>query len=205
MRNNETGEFELLVGNRQLLAGFFIVVLLFAVAFAMGYILGQSSPRTAKVQADAAPGVVPQAASDVRPQPVSPALPVAAPAAPQTGDAAAGPGGTPGSAGSPADAPPQPTTQPAREPAAAPPPPAPVPVVPAPAPEAPGSYWQVMAVNPTEAEVVVRTLKDKGFPASMTPGPNNLMRVLVGPYGDTQAMGRAKTALENAGFHPIRK
>ena len=30
MRNNETGEFELVVGNRQLLSGFFIVVLLFA-------------------------------------------------------------------------------------------------------------------------------------------------------------------------------
>ena len=29
MRNNETGEFELVVGNRQLLSGFFIVVLLF--------------------------------------------------------------------------------------------------------------------------------------------------------------------------------
>ena len=47
MRNNETGEFELVVGNRQLLSGFFIVVLLFAVAFAMGYIVGQNSPRSA--------------------------------------------------------------------------------------------------------------------------------------------------------------
>ncbi len=42
MRNKETGEFELVVGNRQLLSGFFIVVLLFAVVFAMGYILGQN-------------------------------------------------------------------------------------------------------------------------------------------------------------------
>ena len=48
MRNNETGEFELIVGNRQLLSGFFIVVLLFAVAFAMGYVVGQNSPRSAK-------------------------------------------------------------------------------------------------------------------------------------------------------------
>jgi cell division septation protein DedD len=70
---------------------------------------------------------------------------------------------------------------------------------------APGTYWQVMAVNGTEAEVVVKALKDKGFPAGMSPGPNNLMRVLVGPYSDTQAMGRAKTDLERAGFHPIRK
>jgi cell division septation protein DedD len=51
----------------------------------------------------------------------------------------------------------------------------------------------------------VQTLKDKGFPAALSPGPNNLTRVLVGPYTDTAAMGRAKTALENAGFHPVRK
>ena len=53
MRNNETGEFELVVGNRQLLSGFFIVVLLFAVAFAMGYIFGQNSPRSARLQPEA--------------------------------------------------------------------------------------------------------------------------------------------------------
>ena len=39
----------------------------------------------------------------------------------------------------------------------------------------------------------------------MSPGPNNLVRVLVGPYNDTQSMGKAKTDLENAGFHPFRK
>ena len=48
MRNNETGEFELVVGNRQLLSAFFIVVLLFAVAFAMGYMVGQNSPKSGK-------------------------------------------------------------------------------------------------------------------------------------------------------------
>jgi hypothetical protein len=52
---------------------------------------------------------------------------------------------------------------------------------------------------------VVRTLKDKGFPATMSQGPNNLVRVLVGPYTDTLTMGKAKTELENAGFRPIRK
>ena len=37
MRNNETGEFELVVGNKQLLSGFFVVVVLFALAFVMGH------------------------------------------------------------------------------------------------------------------------------------------------------------------------
>ena len=47
MKNNETGEFELVLGNRQLLSGFFIVVLLFGVAFAMGYIVGRNSAPSA--------------------------------------------------------------------------------------------------------------------------------------------------------------
>ena len=37
MRNNETGEFEVVVGNKQLLSGFFVVVVLFALAFVMGH------------------------------------------------------------------------------------------------------------------------------------------------------------------------
>ena len=35
MKNNDTGEFELVLGNRQLLSGFLIVALLFGVAFAI--------------------------------------------------------------------------------------------------------------------------------------------------------------------------
>jgi cell division septation protein DedD len=206
MRNNETGEFELVVGNRQLLSGFFIVVLLFAVAFAMGYIFGQNSPRSARLQPEAAAGTAPTPAPETRPQPASPApTPVSDTApTPEAGKDAASASDAPAPA-------PQPTTQPAREsPAAAPPAPtprAPVPApVPAPAPEAaPGTSWQVMAVNQAEAEVVAKALKDKGFPVSTAPGPNNLTRVLVGPYKDTQSMGRAKTQLEGAGFHPIRK
>jgi cell division protein FtsN len=40
----------------------------------------------------------------------------------------------------------------------------------------------------------------------MSPSPTNntLMRVLVGPYNDTESMGRVKSQLENAGLHPIR-
>jgi hypothetical protein len=58
-----------------------------------------------------------------------------------------------------------------------------------------------MAIRQPEAEAMRQTLKDKGFPAVLSPGPNNLTRVLVGPYSDTQSFGRAKTDIENAGFH----
>jgi cell division septation protein DedD len=68
----------------------------------------------------------------------------------------------------------------------------------------PGSFWQVLAVKPEVAEAIRQTLKDKGFQVALTPGTNNLTRVLVGPYNDSPSLGRAKTALETAGFQPVR-
>src|SRR5689334_11580696 len=142
MRNNETGEFELIVGNRQLLSGFFIVVLLFAVAFAMGYVVGQNSPRSAKVATEAASASPP--VNDARPAPL-PAAP--APAPPGPAGEASGPTGPSGES-----APPQPTTQAAREPESTPSNPAPAANA-----AAPGSYWQVMAVAQPDAEVIMKT------------------------------------------------
>jgi cell division septation protein DedD len=203
MRNNETGEFELLVGNRQLLSGFFIVVLLFAVAFSMGYIVGRNSSPSAKVQAEtgSSAGTASQT-PETRPQAAS-----QAPASGGAPDAASSqPADTP-----PADTPPQPSTQPERgtqsaAPAAAPPPPAAPPGPGGTAEAVPGSYWQVLATaSQTSAEAMRQTMKDKGFPASLQPGPNNLIRVLIGPYTDKQSLGRAKTELENAGVHPVLK
>jgi cell division septation protein DedD len=201
MRNNETGEFELLVGNRQLLSGFFIVVLLFAVAFSMGYIVGRNSSPSAKLQAET--GSSAGAASQTpesRPQPVS--QPAAAGGA--TGETTPPPADAP-----PANTPPQPSTQPERgsqsaAPAATAPPVAPPAASPPPLEATPGSYWQVLATaSQTSADAMRQTMKDKGFPASLQPGPNNLIRVLIGPYTDKQSLGRAKTELENAGVHPV--
>ena len=207
MRNNETGEFELVVGNKQLLSGFFIVVLLFAVAFAMGYVVGQNTQRPAKLASDGAPASVANTAADSRPQPASP-VPVPVSSTPPAPSGATGPQ-TPDSA---AQSTPQPTTQPATQPAQAPPPAvAEKPAAPPPATgivassELPaGSFWQVLAVKPEVAEAMRQTLKDKGFQVSLTPGTNNLTRVLVGPYNDSPSLGRAKTELETAGFRPVR-
>jgi cell division septation protein DedD len=200
MRNSETGEFELLVGNRQLLSGFFIVVLLFAVAFSMGYIVGRNSSPSAKLQTETGSSV--GAASQTpesRPQPVSQAQ--AADATP--GGVPPGPG-TPPADAPPADTPPQPSTQPEHGPQSAAPAAAVAPPA-APPPEAvPGSYWQVLATaSRASADAMRQTMKDKGFPASLQPGPNGLIRVLIGPYNDKQSLGRAKTDLENAGVHPV--
>src|SRR5213076_1890996 len=84
MKNSETGEFELVVGNKQLLSGFFIVVLLFAVAFAMGYVVGQNSPRSAKLASDATSASPVTSAADARPQAAAP-VPVPAAVSGPTG------------------------------------------------------------------------------------------------------------------------
>jgi len=198
MKNNETGEFELVLGNRQLLSGFFIVVILFAVFFVMGYIVGRnSSPAPGKIAANDQPSAGSAATSDTRPQPSGGAGPAPTPAPKE---------------GAPASA----AAEPVKDTAAETPKPAareperkvetPAPETGAPAEPAPGeTYLQVMAVKQEEAELVARTLKDKGFPSSTAPAPKGLTRVLVGPYTDTAALGRAKAELENAGFHPIVK
>src|SRR5450631_484412 len=109
MRNNETGEFELVVGNKQLLSGFFLVVLLFAVAFAMGYVVGQNTQRPAKLASEGGPASgVANTAADSRPQPASPVTPVPVSSTPATAEAATG---QPDSSLQPS---PQPTTQPAQ-------------------------------------------------------------------------------------------
>ena len=205
MRNNETGEFELVVGNKQLLSGFFIVVLLFAVAFAMGYVVGQNTQRPAKLASEGAPAnTAVNTTADPRPQPSSP-VPLPPPAPPAAPDASAGQQPSPDTAT-------RPTTQPTTQPAQGSPPAAVEKPATAPAPTGivasselpPGSFWQVLAVKPEVAEAIRQALKDKGFQVALTPGTNNLTRVLVGPFNDSPSLGRAKTALETAGFQPVR-
>ena len=203
MKNSETGEFELVLGNKQLLSGFFIVVILFGVFFTMGYIVGRnSSPSTRMAGAAESVAAAPLTAP-------APALPQpAASAAPAPGDAPAQPvesaaGEQPAAAPAPQ---PQPTTaaaqpEPANSAAAAPPPAAPAKTINEPSPG--DTYLQVMAVKRPEAEVVAKTLRDKGFKTLLGTGPNDLVRVLVGPFADTAVLGAAKASLENAGFHPI--
>ena len=191
MKNNETGEYELVVGNPQLLSGFFIVVLLCGVAFAMGYVVGQNSPhsaRTAAAQAGA------PAAVDANPPAVSSAPAQAPPAAAPAVQTAENPAQPPAAdAAKPAEPSPQPTTQAARET-----PPAPAAQAPAPAPDAPpGSYWQVTALSQAAAaQPIAQNLKDGGMPVGLRQGPDGLTHVLVGPYFDTQSLSKARTVLE---------
>ncbi len=196
MKANQTDEFELVLGNKQVLSGFFIVVILFGVFFTMGYIVGRNSAPSLRSSApeNPTPAVSNPPAQPQQPRPETQA-PVTEP--PKTATSRRGETDAAG-----------PTrTQPAREPEAA---------TGGEAADASDSnaaqlaepvanrtYLQVMAVKKPEAEAVVKTLKDKGFPAVLAPGPGDLIRVLVGPFNDASAIGRAKGDLESAGFHPI--
>ena len=53
MPKNDTGEFELVLGNRQLLSGFAVVAILFGVFFAMGYIVGRNSTPASRLTVEA--------------------------------------------------------------------------------------------------------------------------------------------------------
>ena len=58
MPKNDEGEFELVLGNKQLLSVFFIVVVLLGVFFAMGYIAGRNTVPGTKEVATSQPIIV---------------------------------------------------------------------------------------------------------------------------------------------------
>ncbi len=214
--NKTDGEYELVLGNRQLLSAFFIIVILFGVFFTMGYVVGRNSaPASA---ASMPPATV---AGNPRPEAVSPAAsapqsttpaqsttPVQTAAPPTAQEESKEPVSTetkPAAADKPQK------KQPAHEIAVRPAPPPPRKAE----PSAPGGlaavtpgpgnmYLQVAAVAQPQAGVVVDTLRQKGFPVKLAPGPNaTLFRVMVGPFADAATLGKAKADLESAGFHPL--
>jgi hypothetical protein len=202
LAKSDEGEFELILGNRQLISVFLIVVVLLGVFFSMGYIVGRNSsasvPDTAHnsgktVAVDSPP-------PDSQPAVSSPAPTQEPPAStPETKPAAS-----------------EPTTTHAEQP------PAPAPVKPSPvAPAKPkptavgpaafsgeptsGEYWQVVATSRPDAEIIAEALNKKGFHAQVSLGPREgVFRVLVGPFKDSATQAQTRTKLEAAGFkNPI--
>ena len=203
MPKNEDGEFEVVLGNRQLLSVFFIVVILFGVFFTMGYIVGRNSaPAVAAIPAatrtevaearqPAAPAAAPAPVSQ---PPVAATRPAAEATAPVTRT-------QPVQETPPAAEKPKPQPEPPKR---EPPPPK---VAADPEPGPGRLYLQVAAVGRPEAEVEVNTLKKRGFPAHVGPGPREgIFRVLVGPYKTSADAARIKGELEALGFKPyVRK
>jgi hypothetical protein len=211
MAKNEVGEFELVLGNKQLLSVFFIVVILLGVFFTMGYIVGRNSGGLGTLEAsnrkESKPTVI-DSPDNPPPSQVSPAT-------------------------EPAPREAKPERKPDPE-AVAPPPvetPKPKPEVkkpaeeakadkkkedkqskkekaetPAPAPVSSGAvsgtYLQLAAVPKAESDLLVSVLRKKGFSAAAGPGPegSNLFRVLVGPLAGPEAISKTRTSLDDAGM-----
>jgi cell division protein FtsN len=203
MPRNEDGEFELVVGNKQLLSIVFILMVLFGVVFSMGYFVGRSTSGT-DVAAQAPPA---ESKEPGRPEPVVPpetaTAPPASEAPPEPGEAKVT--GTRPSA-VPATAPVKPAPAPTAAPAVRPVPPPEAASLSA-EPQAGQTFLQVAAVKKPQAELLIEVLREKGFPALASPvapgGPQ--YRVLVGPIRDASTLARTKADLEGAGFKPIVK
>ena len=77
MPKNEDGEFELILGNKQLLSMFFVIVILLGVFFVMGYIVGRNSTpittaETTTRKTEAPPVVVNSPSSTAAPKAEAP-------------------------------------------------------------------------------------------------------------------------------------
>ena len=210
MPKNDDGEFELVLGNRQLISVFVIVVVLLAVFFSMGYIVGRNSQptetaRNEKTKTDA----------DTSPNPDTPAPDTSTPSASESATPSASQ--TAPEATKPAQATPPPTPakpEPVRKET---PKPSPVTSPPASSSSAPvhataagepasGQYWQVVATARGDAEIIAEALGKKGFHVVLAPIPNKdgVFRVLVGPLRDASTQAQIRTGLESAGFkNPI--
>jgi cell division septation protein DedD len=193
---NEDGEFELLLGNRQLMSVFFIVVILLGVFFAMGYIVGRnSSPVTTPDVASRRPepktvtADVPASGRDV-PRDTAPAAKEAAPResdAPKETASQQGPASAPVAQPAPvaAPAPPKASSRAATSGQA----------------ESGKTYLQLSAIDHDKAEIMVELLRKKNFPAiaAEIPEKPGVFRVLVGPIPEAD-VNKTRADLQDASF-----
>jgi cell division protein FtsN len=214
MRKNEEGEFELVVGNRQLLSVLFVMFVLFGVVFSMGYFIGRSTapePGTAVAEVKPAPAEGP---AQSRPEPSQPAAEPPASTQPALGEAKVAPQPTAPAGGTKPEAPAtapasdvKPIAAPPAAPHPAPPPSKPLAVEKPAEPAEPAlgqTYLQVAAVGKPEAELVVDVLKKRGFSALVAPVPGGTRwRALVGPVKDSATLAKVRSDLQAAGFKEV--
>jgi cell division septation protein DedD len=215
LARNDEGEFELILGNRQLVSVFLIVVILLGVFFSMGYIVGRNnSPTTIVADGHTAgsgkPIVVDNTQHPAAPLPEEPAsspsatTPVAATPVEQAPPAPVVEKPSPVKGSTPAEKKPEEAKR--VEPKPAPPPEAAKRTAVGEPP--PGVYLQVVATVRADAEIISESLLKKGFRSMVAPVPDqpNLNRVVVGPYKDAGDMAEGRLRLEAIGFKPyVRK
>jgi len=190
------GEKELILGNRQLVSLFFVVVALCGVFFAMGYMVRGNSLKGSTSTTPAADSNAAPADPVKRQQPEQPATTEPAPAA------------DPPPSTAPVSSEPEPAgTRPAQD---ASPSASAAPISAAAKPEERpsvvtdgGSIFvvQVAALARADAESTARTLREQHLPATVAASSKEgLFRVLVGPYHLTTDVANAKARLKTLGF-----
>ncbi len=191
MPADETGDFELVLGNKQLLSVFFVMVVLLGVFFTMGYIVGRN---TAEVEVAAAPPepLVVEAGGEMTEPIAVAAAPDPTPSQPET---------TESLEAAQAEPPPAPTYTPK-------PKPTPTSTSRSAASEPPTGtvFMQVAATSRTEADLLLEVLEGRGFQGRLASVPGqDLYRVLIGPLANASAVSETRSALQDAGFEPFTR
>lgn len=220
MAKSDDGHYELVLGNRQLVSGFFVLVILFAIFLTLGYILGRNSvvvsePATVAGET-ASPAVV---------APVQPASTAGRPSASETAaepPAVASSAPAPETTAQPAQTPPVPEAKP--EPPAPAKPAATVTQNPPPAasattersrqilsgkvqlitPRKGDVFLQVAAIGRAEAELMAEQLQKRSYRAFLSEVPGkDLFRVLIGPFETAPRLNDTKKKLADEGMPSI--
>ncbi len=210
MLRNEDGEFELVLGNKQLLTVFFIVVVLLGIFATMGYIVGRSTAPVAPAE-NKKETARPAPVYDPRTQMESSQQAGAKPAPTEAADVASRKA---------ARAEPAPESErPAGQAKATLERPKEAPAAKKEALTAAGAgplylepspgqtFLQVLAVAKADAEIAVNALRKKDLRAYIAPGPpgqDKLYRVVVGPLEGPSAVAETRSKLKDLGFeNPI--
>ena len=191
MPSRQEEEFELVLGNKQLLSLFFVVVVLFAIFFSFGYTVGFSRGQQDRVTVAASNAAAEPQATDVRipdtlledaPKPQADLAPAPAPVKPEPPEPAARAAPLPEKATAPAT------------PAAA----TGVQIV-------RGIHVQVAALRVrSDAQLLVSKLKAKKYPVALyDQGGDGWHRVVVGPFASVDKAKAAQSRLRADGLQTI--
>ncbi len=186
MAVREEGEFELILGNRQLLSVLFIVVVLLGVFFAMGFLAGRSTSGATAIAKNGQDAETPRVVDP----PQSPARVPEEPKVVEEPPAASSELPAPKAAR--VDSIPTPAAVPAAKPATTSgyvdTPPA-------------GTYLQAAATRREDAESMLGLLRQDGLKGYVTPSPKaEMFRVLIGPLADNESVVSAREKLTNRGI-----
>lgn len=198
MPKNEDGEFELVLGNKQLLSMFFVVVVLLGVFFVMGYIVGRNSaplltadtgrkPETKPLVVESPAKETPVPAENP-PAEAAPPKPAPEPPAPAPVAKTEPPKAEQAKKETKAEV--KPDTKAARAPAVSG------------QPVAGSTYLQLSATDKADADKMVDELRKNGFQAidAEVPEKAGLFRVLVGPINGGD-MNKTRDELQSKSFN----